>query len=63
MKYVFIFFSIISFSQNNKIIPLDDETLEFIDEVKYCLYINNKEIYTNLTSKDTITFLPNNVGF
>jgi len=63
MKYVFIFFSIISFSQNNKIIPLDDETLEFIDEVKYCLYINNKEIYTNLTSKDSITFLPNNVVF
>lgn len=63
MKYIFILFSILSFSQNNKIITIDDETLEFIDEVKYTLFLNNKGIYTNLTSRDTITFLPYNVVF
>lgn len=63
MKYIFILFSILSFSQNNKIITIDDETLELIDEVKYTLFLNNKGIYTNLTSKDTITFLPYNVIF
>jgi hypothetical protein len=61
MKYFLIFFSIISFAQNNKFIPVDDETLEFIEDVKYSLYLNKKEIYSNQTSKDTVTFITNNI--
>ncbi|WP_445720395.1 hypothetical protein [Flavobacterium sp.] len=63
MKYLLILFSIFSYTQNQKFIPVDEETLEFIGEVKYTLHLNKKPIFTSLTSKDTITKLPNNVVF
>lgn len=63
MKFFLIFFSIISFSQTQKFIVVDEETIEFIDKVNYTLYLNNHPIYQNQTSKDTITFLPNKHDF
>jgi len=63
MKYLFIFISFISYAQSQKFIPVDEETLEFIGEVKYTLHLNKKPIYTSLTSKDTLTTLPNNIVF
>lgn len=63
MKYIFFLFSIITFGQNQKFIPLDEETLEFLTQVNYTLYTNKKPIYTNITSKDSVTRLPNNITF
>jgi hypothetical protein len=63
MKYLIIFISFFTFSQNNKLIPVDEETLEFIEEVKYSLFLKNKKIYTNTSSKDTLTYLPININY
>lgn len=63
MKYLLLFFTCISFSQVQKFIPLDNETLEFVGEVKYTLFTNKKPIFSNLTSKDSITRLPKDVVF
>jgi len=63
MKYLLLFFTFITFAQGQKFIPLDNETLEFVGEVKYTLYANKKSIFTNLTSKDSITRLPKDVVF
>lgn len=64
MKYIlFLFFSIITYSQNYKFVPVDEGTLEFISEVKYTLHYNKKEVYSSFTSKDSITRLPNNINF
>ncbi|MCX6171849.1 MAG: hypothetical protein NT048_03305 [Flavobacterium sp.] len=63
MKYLLLLLSIITYSQNQKFIPVDEETLEFIGEVKYTLHLNKKPIFTSLTSKDTITKLPSNIVF
>ena len=63
MKYLLLLLSIFTYSQNQKFIPVDEETLEFIGEVKYTLHLNKKPIFTSLTSKDTITKLPSNIVF
>jgi hypothetical protein len=63
MKYLLLLLSIFTYSQSQKFIPVDEETLEFIGEVKYTLHLNKKPIFTSLTSKDTITKLPINVVF
>lgn len=64
MKYLLLLFFIsITFGQSQKFILLDNETLEFIGEVNYTLYFNNKPIFSNLTSKDSITRLPKDVSF
>lgn len=63
MKYLLIFLTGITFAQSSKFIVIDDDTLEFISEVNYTLYSNNKPIYNNLTSKDSVTRFPKNVDF
>jgi hypothetical protein len=63
MKYLLFLFTTITFAQSIKFVPIDDDTLEFIDEASYTLFSNKKPIYTNLTSKDSITRLPNNIVF
>jgi hypothetical protein len=63
MKHLLLLLSIFTYAQNQKFIPVDEETLEFIDQVKYTLHLNKKPIFTGFTSKDTITKLPSNVIF
>ena len=63
MKYLLLFFSIITYAQSQKFIPLDNETLEFIGEAKYTLYANKKLVFSSITSKDSITRLPIDVVF
>lgn len=63
MKYLLLFVSFFSFAQVEKFIPIDTETLEFISEVNYTLFLNKKPVVTNLTSKDSITRLPKQVVF
>lgn len=63
MKYLLLFFTFITFAQSQKFIPLDNETLEFVGEVKFTLYANKKPISTYLTSKDSITRLPKEIVF
>ena len=63
MKYLLLLFTCLSFAQTQKFILLDNETLEFVGEVKYTLYANKKPIVTNLTSKDSITRLLKDVVF
>ena len=47
-----------SYSQENKFIPIDSETLEFIKSVDYKLYFLEKLVYSGQTSSDSITRLP-----
>lgn len=47
-----------SYSQENKFIPIDSETLEFIKSVDYQLYSLEKLVYSGQTSSDSITRLP-----
>ena len=64
MKYLLLFFfTTITFAQSKKFVPIDEEVLEFISEVNYTLYANKKPVFFGLTSKDTVTHLPNNVVF
>ena len=63
MKYLLLFFTCINFAQIQKFIPLDNETLEFISEIKYTLYVNKTPIFSSFTSKDSITKLPKDVVF
>jgi hypothetical protein len=63
MKHLLLFFTCITFGQSQKFIPLDNETLEFVGKVNYTLYWNKKPILSNLTSKDSITRLPEDVLF
>lgn len=63
MKYLLLFFTLTTFAQSNKFITLDNETLEFLGEIKYTLYTNKKPIYSSLTSKDNITRLPEGITF
>lgn len=63
MKYLLLLFTSITFAQNQKFIPLDNETLEFVGEVNYTLYANKKPILSGQTSKDSITRLPENAVF
>lgn len=63
MKYLLLFFISITFGQSQKFILLDNETLEFVSEVNYTLYLNNKPIVSKITSKDSITRLPKDVSF
>lgn len=63
MKYLLAFFSFIAYAQSQKIITIDDDTLEFISEVNYKLYENKNIVFSNITSKDSITILPQNVVF
>ncbi|NNT73266.1 hypothetical protein HKT18_13685 [Flavobacterium sp. IMCC34852] len=63
MKYLLLFFTCTTFAQVQKFIPIDNETLEFISEVNYTLYANKKPIFSNLTSKDSITRLPKDITF
>ncbi len=63
MKYLLLFFTCITFAQVQKFIPLDEDTSEFIGEVKYTLYSNKKLIFSSITSKDSITKVPKNVVF
>ncbi len=61
MKYslLAILYSIISSGQSYSFIPVDEEILEFVEEVNYTLFVNKKSIYSGISSKDTITILPN----
>ncbi len=52
-----------TFAHSQKFISLDTETLEFIGEVKYTLYSFTKPIFSNITSKDSITRLPKDIVF
>ena len=63
MKYLLLFFSVITFAQSKKFIPLDEDTHEFISEINYTLYANKKQVFFSLTSKDSVTLLPNNVVY
>jgi hypothetical protein len=63
LKYLLLFCTCVTFAQAQKFIPLDNETLEFVGEVNYILYENKKSIFTNITSKDSITRLPKEVVF
>lgn len=63
MKYLLLFFSFITFAQNQKVILLDNETLEFIDNVNYTLFANKKLVFAGQTSKDSITRLPKEIVF
>ena len=63
MKYLLLFFTYVTFAQSQKFIPLDEDTLEFIDQANYTLYSNKKSIFTSLTSKDSITQLPKEIVF
>lgn len=63
MKYLLLLFSIVTLAQSQQIIPIDDETLEFISEVNFKLYENKNIVFSNITSKDSITRLPANVAF
>ena len=63
MKYLVLFASFLSFAQTKQFIPLDNETLEYISDVNYTLYSNNKSVYSNISSKDSVTPLPNNIHF
>lgn len=63
MKYLLLFFISMTFAQSQKFILLDNETLEFVGEVNYTLYLNNKPILSKITSKDSITRLPRDASF
>lgn len=63
MKYLLLFFTFSTFAQSNKFIILDNETLEFVSEVNYTLYLNKKTIFSNTTSKDSITRFPKDIVF
>lgn len=63
MKYLLLIFTSITLAQTQKFVPIDEETLEFIDQVNYTLFTNKKPIFSNLTSKDSITRLPKDVVF
>ena len=63
MKYLLLFFSCLSFSQVQKFITIDAETLEYISEVKFTLYAEKAAVYEGVTSKDSITYVPKNVVF
>lgn len=63
MKYLLLFFFLISFAQSQKFIPVDEETLEFIPEVNYTLHFKKLPVYKNSTSKDSVTRLPKNIVF
>jgi hypothetical protein len=59
MNYLLtLLFTFSTFAQSNKFIILDNETLEFVGEVNYALYLNKKIVFSNTTSKDSITCLP-----
>ena len=55
--------STFTFAQNQKFIPLDEDTMEFINEVHYTWYFNKKPIYTDITSTDSVTRFPKNIIF
>lgn len=63
MKYILILLSTFTFAQTPKFIVIDEDTLEFISEANYTLYSRNKPIYTNTTSKDSVTRFPQNIIF
>ena len=63
MKYLLLCFLIINFAQGQKFIPLDEETMEFIDQVNYTLYASKKPVFSSSTSKDSITNLPKQIVF
>ena len=63
IKFFLLLFSLTSLAQGQQFIPLEEETLEFVSQVNYTLYANQNPVYSNLTSKDTITRLPQNIIF
>jgi len=64
MKYLIcLFFTLTTFGQIRKFIPLDEDTLEFISEVNYTLYSNKKSIFAGVTSKDSLTELSKEIDF
>lgn len=57
LKFIFLILYLnTAFSQS--FIPLDEETLEFIEDVDYHLYSNNIRIFSGLCDNDKITNLP-----
>lgn len=63
MRILLLLISFLSYSQQQKFIVIDEETLEFVSEVNYMLFLNKKPLLANSTSKDSVARLAKEVVF
>lgn len=61
--YLLLFIPFLISAQTEKFIPLDEDTHEFINEVKYALYSNHEPVFQDITSNDTVTILPKDIAY
>jgi len=61
--YLYISFFFINWAYCQEFVVIDNETLDFIEDVRYELFYNKKMVYADYCNNENKTILPKNIVF